>query len=495
MSYLCSNLRLMYIFTKVQMKQIFLFCLLLLFSVSALTAQIYNKNCIYGITFEFSKNPSWGFGELVITEVEPNSGAALAGIQVGDIIMEINGKATYLRDNQTIAEWLFDEFDPQVRFTIRNVSTYFKEYTIDRKCININAISEKSLSEIYSFYSLEDTNHQKFSLPLTLTPNKDVNYTDYASYDFSQARSDNPQLDDSINAIIDKELQRRGMIRNTTNPDIIVQPYYFYYQNPKYSKADTLNLATVSWRFDTQSQKMVKVPALGKVANGETTQAKSIVELGITFYDRKYIDSTKMTQIWECTIRDYLSEDYPLLKYVSLHSPLLLKQYPYSVSKAEYGYDVQFNKYNYTGIYFDSNDLTVIRDVVPDSPAIKAGIREGYIIKKINGKEIKYTWDSLSEGYKIFIKETMKYRDNSTRFTNAEGYPDCMFWKTDSYKQIAKEFDKTVYQSLFSYLYDFRPYVNNKNNGQIVFEIWDGMQSRIFNITPEIRQSVIIKAL
>lgn len=131
----------------------FILFYLVLFGFS-LNAQGYDKNCYYGITFDISKNPNWGFGELVITDVEPNSPADKAGIKVNDIIMEINGKATYLRDNQTIASWLFDEPEPKVKFTIRNMSSYFKEYELNRLCVNVNSVSEKQLSEIYQFYSL-----------------------------------------------------------------------------------------------------------------------------------------------------------------------------------------------------------------------------------------------------------------------------------------------------------------------------------------------------
>lgn len=477
------------------MKKISLLILIFILTVPAFFSQDYNKNCIYGITFEFSKNPSWGYGELVITDIQPNSAAEEAGIKVGDIIMEINGKATYLRDNQTIAKWLFDEIGPEVRFTVRNVSTYFKEYTIQRKCINPNSISEYNLSHIYSFYSLEDTNHQTFKLPLKLDTKADVNYTDYKSYDFSQNIVDNQKFDDSITTILNQELQRRGMVRDTVDPDIIIQPFYSYYPNAQYNPSDTNNLTSETWRFDTRKQKMMKLPIISFNNQSDNTRFPYIAEFGITFYDRKYIDSTKMTQIWECSIKDFVSNDLSLKEYIAINCPLILKQYPYNTAKNEYIYDVQTCNYNYTGIYFDSKNLAIIRDVDPESPAYKAGLREGYIIKKINGRKFEYTWDSLSEGYRAFINETMKYRDTSTRFTNSEGYTDCMFWRKDCYKQVAKEMDKAEYQALFSYLYSFRPYVSEKNNGDIIFEVWDGVQLRIITVKPEVKRSVIVKAL
>ena len=113
------------------MMRISLISLLLLILTPNIESQNYDKNCYFGFTFEVSDRANWGYGELVITDVEPGSPAEAAGIKVDDIIMEINGKATYLRDNQTIAKWLFEDmYAPTVTFTIRNMNTYFKEYTL-----------------------------------------------------------------------------------------------------------------------------------------------------------------------------------------------------------------------------------------------------------------------------------------------------------------------------------------------------------------------------
>ena len=89
----------------------------------------------------------------------------------------------------------------------------------------------------------------------------------------------------------------------------------------------------------------------------------------------------------------------------------------------------------------------------------------------------------------------MVFRDQATRFTNAGGYTECMLWNVGYYPEIAKELNKTQYLAQFSYLYDFEKYVNSKSDNRITVEAWDGMQNRVFSVTPEIRKSVVIKAL
>lgn len=478
------------------MKKLLFVCLILFtFSIN-IKSQSDNKNCYFGFTFDVSENNNWGFGELIITAVEPNSPAEKAGVKVNDIIMEINGKATYLRDNQTIADWLFgDMYAPTVTFTIRNMNTYFKEYTLNRKCIATNSVSEKELSKIFSFYSLENTNQRIFTLPLHVEPRKDVDFTDYHTYDFYKDDKPVPAIDAQITALLEKELQAKGLERNTTDPDIVVQAYYSYEPNPQFSGLNNPNSATGTWRYDSEREQMVLLPILDTKQADTQKLGQYIVEYGFSFYDRKYIDPNNLTQIWDCSIKDYLSSKYSLENYVRFHTSLMLKQFPFTTQKTEADYHIDFNRYNYTGLYYDADNLTIIKDVDMDSPAYTAGMRPGYIIRKINNRKFEPTKESLSEGYKAFISETMVLRDQATRFTNAEGYADCMYWSVGYYPEIAKELSKPKYAAHFSYLYDFEKYINTKDDNTIVIEAWDGMQNRVFRITPEIRKSVILKSL
>lgn len=478
------------------MKRILFVCsVFLLVFISNIRSQEYNKNCFFGFTFDVSKNENWGFGELIITSVEPNSPAEKAGIKVNDIIMEINQKATFLRDNQTIADWLFGNmYAPTVNFTIRNMNTYFKEYTLYRECIATNSVSEKDLSKLFSFYSLENTNQRIFKLPLKVETRKDVDFADYHTYDFYKDEGPVPAIDSQIIALLDKELQAKGMERDTTDPDIVVQVYYHYEPNTEFTGINNSSSnAAKTWRYDSEKEQIVQLPIIDPKNPNVDKFGQYIVEYGFSFYDRKYIDTNNLTQIWDCNLKDYLSSKYALEDYVRLHTPLMLRQFPYTTNGTEANYHIDFNRYNYTGLHYDSDNLSVIKDIDMESPAYIAGIRTGYIIKKINNKKFAPTNENLSEGYKAFISETMAFRDQSTRFTNAEGYNDCMYWDAGYYPEVVKALNNPKYSAYFSYLYDFEKYVSNRNDGKITIEAWDGMQDRIFHVTPEVRRFVTVK--
>lgn len=475
------------------MKKILLLCFLLLSLVES-KSQEYGKNCFYGISFDVSRNANWGYGELVITAVDPYSPAEKAGVKVGDIIMEINGKATYLRDNQMIANLLFGNYDAVTKFTIRNMNTYFKEYELTRKCINYNTVNEQQLSEMFSGYSVEDTNTRRFVLPMRVTPTKSADFADYHSYDFSSVKGDIPSIDENINRLLDRELQSKGLVRDTVNPDIVIQTYYIRIPNIGFTGlTDNPNYTPETWRYDVAKKKMVTLPIFDSKDRNVTSKAQYIIEFGFTLYDRKYLQEGELVQIWDCNLHDYLSSRYSIEEYVRFHTPLMLMQFPFSTKKDESEYTVKFNRYNYTGLYFDTEDLSVVKDIDVDSPAYRAGLRVGNRVRRIDNKPIIANREAAVANYRKFIAETDQLRDGNSLFVDADGKKQ-MLWNPIYERDIQKAFDKKSSMTSFAYLYKFSDYIDPSDDRSVTIEAWDGMQVRRFVVTPEQRESITIKA-
>lgn len=474
------------------MKKISILFFLLAIALTSTIAQSSKQQCNLGITFEISNNPSWGYGEPVILSVEPYSPADKAGLKVDDIIMEINSTATYLRNYPTIENWLTDNTDSQIRLTIRNTDTYFKEYTVTRNCAPKNARSEFDLASTYSFYSVQSTSNRAFSIPLKVVPNKDVNYADYNTFSFIVDNRGATALDIYITSQVQKALESRGLVRDDINPSMLVQTYYSYQTNLKYDYLKT-DKVVKTWRFDTETQQMILLPILSAEDPQAESKGEYILELGIRFYDNKNIDPNNLTQIWDCSSREFLSENYGLEEYSRIHAPLMLMQYPYSSAKTIAKYIVDFKKFNYTGLYFDLSDMSLVQAVDYGSAAYQAGLRPGDRIVKINQNKFDYTKQELENGYKRFIVETMSLRDPKTKFINASGFPDCMYWSKSKIVQVKEAFSKPFYDTSFSYLYAFEKYIANTNILEIEFK--RGNKKNKVRINPQIQSSVVVRAI
>ncbi|NDW10400.1 PDZ domain-containing protein [Dysgonomonas sp. 520] len=473
------------------MKQLSLVLILLITSL-CVKAQTNNRACHFGLTFEISNNTCWGYGEPVVTSVEPFSAADKAGIKVGDIIMEIDGEATYLRSYNLIASKFFDNTSAETTFTIRNLTNYFTPYTLRRECNAMASLSESELATSFSFYSLENTNDRKFVMPLQILTNNDVDYSDYHTFDFLR-EPDAPAIDGQISAIIEQCLVEKGLTRNTKDPDFIVQTYYSYQPNARFNAAAKPTSALSSWRYDPTRKIMIKLPIIPGDAPNAAINGQFVLELGIRFFDKKYIDSKNLTQIWDCHSTEYLSDKYQLEEYTRVHTPLMLMTFPYSTNKTTVDFVVKYKKHNYTGIHISSDNMRTITDVDENSPAYFAGVRGGDVLQKIGNYKFNVSKDELTNAYKRFLVETMVYRDPVTRFTDANGFPDCMFWDKYQYGEIAKEFKKNFYMTHFSYLYNFERYISPTSSNKLSFEVATRGQKRTFNVTPEIRSSVRVE--
>jgi len=424
--------------------------------------------CRLGFAFEISTHSAWGANKPVVLNVTPNSSAAVNGIQVFDIIEEINGKKTENQTIGTINEWLQSNQE-KLTLTVSNLKRTNRNVTLTKLCTPANALNEKDLASIYAFYSLEDAQTQMFACPFKVSSaTSGVNLESYKTFGFAPVDKSNQKLEEIINASIRAVLEEKGLKFVQNNPDLIINTYYSFNKNPNYDKNNTFNLPT-EYRYDFASQKMVLLPIYYNPLI-DSKQAEYLLNFGIRFADRKHLTDNKLSTVWECEANELIqSGNYTLEKYAVIHIPLILMQYPYVKSNGTVKFYYSHLKYNYTGINYNIDKLKEIANIDRLSPASKSELQIGDKILKINNIKFNDNPKSADSNYKQFIYKTMKLRDPKTQYTNANGFTKCMFWDKFKYAEINQEFMKSDYNTTFSYLFYFEPYINLSGTNIITF--------------------------
>jgi hypothetical protein len=132
------------------------------------------------------------------------------------------------------------------------------------------------------------------------------------------------------------------------------------------------------------------------------------------------------------------------------------------------------------------NNLREITEVAPSSPAATAGIQAGDIVEKINGIQFINNTRTADNNYRQFIFRTTSLRDQTTLFTNADGFSRCMYWDRMKYAQIYDEFRKSEFSTTFSYLFYFQPYINLSGTNMVIFSIKRGNRKQDIRVRPVI---------
>lgn len=474
------------------MKKLFIPFLFVLINLLTLSAQ---EVCNLGFTFTISKNQNWGINEPVVTKVFPGTPAEKAGLKTNDILLEVNGHGTYLKSYDVIKSW-FAENAKSMNISVRNLKNDFHQMTIDKDCRDKNALSEALLAPVFAFYSLEDVQERSFLMPVKTRIHEKAVITNYHTFDFAPVDENSPQIDTQIANIIERNLNKIGLVRNVTNPDFIIQTYYSYQKNPTYNpNSTTIDSYKPTWRFDSKNNRMIKVPIYQPNEPVRTNDVMYNLEFGFRFFDKKFFeDSEDLVMIWESEVAERLSGSLGLVNYLEMNMPLILSQFPYGKNSDIITVEVSHLKYNYTGLNYDMNHLNKVVNVDKGSPADKAGIISGDIIKKIGYIKFGQNPDKITEQYRRFISETMDYRDSRTKYEDTKGNDNCMFWDIQSYNKISQAINNNRYNAVFSYLFNFNQYINWETPRNLKIEVERNGESLDFEIIPIINSYNSIKS-
>ena len=482
------------------MKQLLYIIVILCLSTAANAQEL---SCRYGFSYDLSNDPHWGKDKPVITSVYPNSPAERAGIKPYDIIEAVDGVAITEEALDDIYNVLNPEGKDIVELTIKNFNDDARKVEIKKECKSIFSLSEEQLATAFAMYATEHVHERLFSCPFITTQAQEaIDFSQFKTFDFFGDNESRPELAKKINELIKKELVKRGLQHTPVKPDLMVTIYYSFNKNPNYkpkAKAKTNAKAKATkgektdeeqgytYRYDITRDRMARLPFLP--SGTIETEAEYILKLGFRLEDRK-LEAGRI--IWECEANELLNESYSLEDFAFIHIPLMAMQFPYM----KYGRNVQYRlskkKYNYTGINYNIENISEVASVDPYSPAAKAGIMPFDKIDAIEDKRMDRTSQQFTSAYRQFLVNTIKLRNEKTRFIDANGFPDCMYWDEFKYAQVAKAFSNKNNLTAFSYLFKYAPFINPGGNNTTSFKLKRGSDKLQFLIRPEIRSEITV---
>jgi hypothetical protein len=446
--------------------------------------------CRYGFTFELSLQKSWGYNKPVVLTVTPNTSAHAEGLMINDIIETINGKSTEGESYESIFSWLQNSASEQIALTVSNLKENDKLLTLTKRCGFSNALPERDLSQVYAFYSLEDTQARSFACPFKTTVNPNVNLLGYKTFGFSKPDQNHLQLEEAINESIRTYLEKMGLKYTNRNPDLYVQTYYSHKQNPNFRPNANADKFPTAFRYNVNTRSMENLPIYYNPLI-HSNQAEFFLTLGIRLIDAGKKGDKNL--VWECEANEMLQASFSLDDYSAFHIPLMLMQYPYPKSTEEAHFYYSRSRYNYTGINYNMDNLKEIVSIDFSSPAASAGIQSGDVVEKINGIAFVNDTKTADSNYKQFIYKTMSFRDPKTQFTNAEGFTRCMYWDKLKNALICDAFKKPEYSATFSYLYYFKPYINLSGTNIVSFSVLRGKHKTEIKVKPVIVEEEIFE--
>ncbi len=468
------------------MRRIFLLSSLFIFiTLSNVSAQK-DIVCRPGFTYTLSESPNWGTHLPVITAVSPYTSAESVGLKYADIILKINGISTVGMSTTEIDEQLNLAGNKDTALEIKNLAKSSRTVFLKRDCKAASAVTENQLASVFEMYGLDFTNERMFLCPFKTIAPDSVDFARFKTFSFAAVDEANEKIETALNDCIENELTQKGLLLVDSSADLLVETFYYFDKNSNYVGQNKVSTETPTVkRYNSTTGLVEKFPFLRLSASN--AEAEYLLQLGFRLVDKTDTTAVSAPVIWECEANERLTEPYSLEEYARIFVPLMCMQYPFVKDAENVRFKASYKTYNYTGIGFNKDSLSQVVDVDQNGPAYAAGIRANDRVLKINKQDAALSIDQLSAAYREFVLASYKYRDATTRFTNAANIKSCMFWAVDDYAAIAEMVKENKYHALFSYLYNFAPYINPTGINTCQFEVVRNLEVLDILVRPTIR--------
>lgn len=462
------------------MKRILLSMVVMVVGVVGAKAQGFvspTVRCNIGLLYQISYQENWGDSQAVVVEVIPDTPASRAGIKVGDVIRKVDGQETIKMDEEVITSRMIDPSRNSVTLTIARIGQPDKDVVLQKDCVSTDVLREEQLVKAFSMYSLEDAASRRFTMPFIYTLPTKRDFAKYTTFAIEKAMAGK-----QISRLVAAELAAKGMKEVTSGADLLVVIKAEMGDNPEYREGSTANLNPnkLLYRADGKTFEVLPYPFLG--VNAPVFSGLYRLTIDVELYDTK--DNTK---IWSVTARERMNEQFSPDKYVEAFGRYMFANYPFVRYVMNPTYVIHKQQFRYLGLGYDAKDLQLVREVIANSPAARAGIVPGDRIVSINGIALDSSSSELTKKYKRFISETWRERDENSTFTNDEGFNRCRYWDNGKYAKVAQAIDNPKYGSAFAYLFSHRPYISVTPIEEIVLDIVrNGAQMTII-VKPELK--------
>ncbi|MDD5571731.1 MAG: PDZ domain-containing protein [Bacteroidales bacterium] len=363
------------------MKKIFLIILAVILNVTLCLSQEGNtENGYVGLQTKISANKKY----LRVEYCWQGSPADIAGLKIGDRIYRIDDKNVSDMDNPVSR--IRGAAGTKVKLTIdRFGRTSFFDVVVPRISIPFNdknyASEGNLMGMILTNEYAEYTTMQKSAMALLHDDTRDMHK--YKTYDFELTSSEDPLLEKKLLKELGEQLDNKGMRRSQENPDLIVLIRFFSGQKEQYVPPQQIVSTRVksvyNWYWG-----VVPMPITESTTKEGYTDVTYLTSISLKFLDASEIATSKTPPvIWSGSISQTSKTKQILLDNCGDYFAILLFQFPEVWHQnSEYYF---FKYYSYTGIWYNKSDLKNVSEVIPDSPADKAGVKKGDKIINING--------------------------------------------------------------------------------------------------------------
>jgi len=300
--------------------------------------------------------------------------AQQAGLRQGDVIVAIDG--------QQVSEEMFSNIGSKSkinfnikRFGNQNVTLDIFGLPCSSSFANI-AESDYAALDIIGRIDYYGTVKTLGIEPINIMSDPDIDFFQYTSFDF-EFTGQNIMQQREIAPLLETFLTRRGLKRDKDNPDILVFIDFFSDRREQYVPptqelstryGTTYNVWTKQWetRQYVQSHE-----------SGNYTKVDYLSKLAISMADAKKMSKGDMekAKIWEANYEVIYREKADHKKFADYIGWEMLMAFPFKIER------LRIINHWFTGIIYDGAIAGKVTGVIPNSPAEKAGIKAGNIIK------------------------------------------------------------------------------------------------------------------